>query len=115
LETVVDSLIKFLAFAFQDGAFEGEHSAEELLAKLSSREDCSEDTVTFLRHSAKTGLLNLSVCEILSGKRSEAKREAFGLDYLQAKLLVRSLPDRVEHVMREARQWEHLRNTAAAA
>lgn len=107
-------LIKFLAFAFQDGAMNGEHSAEELLAKLSAREDCSEPIKTFLRHSSKHTLLNLSVCELLSGKRSVEKQEAFGLNWLQEKCLSRSLPDRVEHVMKEARYWDDLREAAGA-
>lgn len=111
----MDSLIKFLAFAFQDGALHGEHTAEELLTKLSAREDCSEDTVTFLRHTAKHGLLNLSVCELLSGKRSAAKMESYGLNWLQEKMLNRSLPDRVEQVMKEARYWDHQRTQAGHA
>jgi hypothetical protein len=111
----MDPLVKFLAFVFQEGVFHEEHTAEELLVKLSAREDCSEDTVTFLRHAAKTGLLNLNVCEILSGKRSEAKQKAFGLDWLQARLLNRPLEARVEHVIREAKYWDDLRAQSSAA
>lgn len=111
----MDPLVKFLAFAFQDGAFKGEHTPEELLEKLSAREDCTQPIKTFLGHSSKHGLLNLTVCEMLSGKRSQQNRKHFGLNYLQEKCLARSMPDRVEVVMRVAREWDRVRWAAGIA
>lgn len=109
----MDSLVQFLTTVFTEGVFHEEHTAEELLEKLKARLDCSEDTVSFLNHAAKTGLLNLNVCELLSGKRSEAKQKAFGLDYLQEKCLAWPVEQRVAQVIKEAKYWDYLRRGAA--
>jgi hypothetical protein len=111
----VNSLVQFLTTVFTEGVFHEEHTAEELLEKLKARPDCSEDTITFLNHAAKTGLLNLNVCELLSGKRSEVKRAAFGLDYLQAKCLAWPVENRVAQVIKEAKWWDHQRTQAGYA
>lgn len=111
----MDSLVQFITAVFTEGVFHETHTAEQLLDKLQARADCSEDTVTFLKHTAKTGLLNLNVCELLSGTRSEAKRAAFGLDYLQAKCLAWPVENRVAQVIKEAKWWDHQRTQAGYA
>lgn len=107
----MDSLVDFLEHVFKEGALDGDHSAVELLEKLKARPDCSEDTFMFLRHAAKTGLFNLTVCEILAGKPKP--KFATDLDHLQEKLLNRPLPERLAQVMKEAKWWDYLRRDAA--
>lgn len=100
------SILKFLTLATADGVFNEEHTSEQLLEKLQTRENCDDRIVLFLRHMSKTALLNLTVLEMLSGQRSAAKMESYGLDHLQRRSLARSTDDRVAVVMREGRYWD---------
>ncbi|BDD79757.1 hypothetical protein [Burkholderia phage FLC9] len=108
-------LIQFLTNAFTDHVFAEEHTAEQLYEKLTARPDCATPIATYLRHSDKVSLLNLSVVEVLSGQRTREKEDTFGLDYLQKKVLARPVTERIEVIMRHARTWDDLRERAAAA
>ena len=110
-------LVEFLAVAFQEGVFQWEYTPEQLLETLKIRPSCDEYTIHFLKHTSKTALLNLTVVEILAGKRSAAKMDSYGLDWLQAKVLAAATDVRVARIVREAQYWDHLasQSTAQAA
>lgn len=107
-------LTEFLTAANEDRVFEGDHTSEELLETLSARPDCTPSTQTFLRHSSMVALLNLTVTDLLAGRRSAEKLATIGVNYYQQKSMDRSFASRFETVMREAGFWDDLAARADA-
>jgi hypothetical protein len=107
-------LTQFLAAANEDRVFEGDHTSEQLLETLYARPDCTPSTQIFLRHSSMVALLNLTVTDLLAGRRSAERLATFGVSYYQQKSMDRPFASRFETVMREAGFWDELAERADA-
>jgi hypothetical protein len=107
-------LTEFLTAAHEDRVFEGDHTSEQLLETLYARPNCTPSTQTFLRHSSMVALLNLTVTDLLAGRRSAERLASYGVSYYQQKSMDRPFASRFETVMREARFWDDLAERADA-
>lgn len=107
-------LVDFLASAALDNVFTEEHTSEQLLEKLSARPDCTPAVGLFLRHTSMTKLLNLTVTDLLAGRRSAEKMAAYGVNYYQQKYMDRPLFERVSTVVCEAQAWDDMSERADA-
>lgn len=107
-------LVHFLSNVALDNVFTEEHTSEQLLEKLSTRPDCTPAIEMFLRHTSMTNLLNLTVTDLLAGRRSAEKLAAYGVNYYQQKYMERPLAERVATVLREAQCWDDIRERADA-